>query len=125
MQKQKGFTLLELVIVVAIVGLIVSIAVPSLMRAHASSEFESFFGVRMSAFPSKEQLSILQPLVTRRLQELETANTAQEVALLALPPVTTAGEAEVRLKRLEDIQNRAEYLARARYAAKYYGFQIE
>jgi hypothetical protein len=124
-RHEKGATLIEVVMITAIIGITASIAIPSLTRTYTSKEFTHFFGIQVLRSPSKEELLILQPLVTRRLQELEAVSDAQEKELLALPPATTPEEARARLAKLRDIQNRVEYLARARSAAKYFGFRIE
>lgn len=125
MRNQKGFTYLELLFVTAILGVIAAIAIPTLFRARTQLHFRTYFGVQLYGVPSEEQVLILQPLVTRRLRELEALSDVQEKELFALLPATTAEEAQTRLAKLQDIQGRVENLTRAQNAAKELGFRID
>ena len=85
MRKQKGFSLIELLIVVAIILIIAAIAIPNLLRARMSAnESSAAAGIRTistaksptsrptvtvaSAMPIHLPSSEHQPLVARRLR---------------------------------------------------------
>ena len=47
--KQKGFTLVEILIVVAILGLLAAIAIPNFQRAKANTEMRQKLGEEFNA----------------------------------------------------------------------------
>ena len=55
MKKQKGFTLVEIMIVVAIIGLLAAIAIPSFMKARTTSQAKACVNNLRQIESGKEQ----------------------------------------------------------------------
>ena len=56
--KQAGFTLVEIMIVVAIIGLLASVAVPSFMRARLRSQATTIFNECRQVDAAKDQYAL-------------------------------------------------------------------
>lgn len=86
----KGFTLVEIMIVVAIIGIIIAIAVPAFLRARENSRGQA----------CQENLSKIDGAKEQYALEFKLANasTAVTMALLIDPPNATAGSGQGYLK---------------------------
>ena len=58
MKKQKGFTLVEIMIVVAIIGLLAAIAIPSFMKARTTSQAKACVNNLRQIESGKEQWAL-------------------------------------------------------------------
>ena len=130
---QKEFSLIELLIIIAIIFIIAAIAVPNLKHSLRSKGFKESFNVEINKNqPNDEERQIVQPLVTKRLQELR--DYLQKVQkekedLLNLPPETaTPEEAMQRISKLNEIgakiTSASDALAKAENSAIFFKFKI-
>ena len=132
MRNERGSSWIEVLIVVAVIGIIVSIAIPSLVRARDDerkrNDFPKYFGVKPpSPVLDDAQKSVLKPLVKRRIGEFSEQAERDRVALSNLfkeiPAV--ADEAQKRLDAVTQaeatVKFSEEQYQRARESAEYYG----
>ena len=70
-RKTKGFTLVEIMIVVAIIGIIIAIAVPGFIRARSSSRMRSCQENLVKIDGAKEQMAL-----ERNLKPGDAVNTS-------------------------------------------------
>lgn len=83
MKAQKGFTLIELMIVVAIVGILAAVAIPSYQNYTRKAAYSEVL-TAMAAIKTSMGVCISQAAA------LTDCDTAGELGV-TLPPVTTAG----------------------------------
>lgn len=74
--RTRGFTLVEIMIVILIIGILVSIAVPTFMRVRSSSRRSSCMSNLRSIDSRKEQLAMQD-----KLEDGDTVTWAQLVPL--------------------------------------------
>ncbi|WBE25779.1 pilin [Denitrificimonas caeni] len=79
-QMQKGFTLIELMIVVAIIGILAAIAIPQYQDYTARAQMTRVFG-EISALKTAAEAAILQGQVIAAEDKAATADAPAEVSL--------------------------------------------
>jgi prepilin-type N-terminal cleavage/methylation domain-containing protein len=113
MRRQNGFSIIELLIMVAIICIIAAIAIPSFMRAgvHQYTEpFKQQFGLDLAPFAKHntlpdqwldtDQRRIVRPMVDARLAELCADPLIKAPPVLLLAPATDAFTVAERLQAL-------------------------
>jgi prepilin-type N-terminal cleavage/methylation domain-containing protein len=114
MRRLNGFSIVEMLIVVAIIAIIAAIAVPSFMRANVHRHTEPFkqqFGLdlapyaKLGAPPDQwldaDQRRIIRPMVDARLAELCADPLVKVPPVLLLAPATDAFSVAERLQALQ------------------------
>ena len=76
MKKNKGFTLVEIMIVVAIIGLLAAIAIPSFVKARAESQAKICMNILRIIDAAKEQAAMAQGWVEDVVVDGNATNTA-------------------------------------------------
>lgn len=83
-RMKQGFTLVEIMIVVAIIGLLASIAIPSFMKARTQSQANACINNIRQIEAAKEQWAL-----EKKQSNGATAITAEVMAYLKNPAATT------------------------------------
>lgn len=93
MKKQQGFTLIELMIVVAIIGVLSAIAIPAYKNYVTKSEVASAIGTLKALItPLETQIQEKGTLTTSTisLADIGTISGANPLGIISVPKVTSA-----------------------------------
>lgn len=145
MRRQKGLTFIEMLIVLAIIGVIAGILFPSIARVNESNIktvtdlFQKHFGIDLKPYATTkdpslwlddDQKAVVRPLVAERLAKICAPHQYSESS--KAEPGTNTAEIVRQLALLQarrDAVHQAEYARRqcaeARYTATRLGLIIE
>ena len=84
MNKRKGFTLLELVIVVLVIALLAAVAVPQYKRAVAKSRYKSMFALAKAVYLGQENFYLAQGRYAQDLSNLDISIPSATDILMGL-----------------------------------------
>lgn len=105
MKKQKGFAIIEFLIVVAILGIMASIAIPSAIRNRDAYHLKTYYSMEVAPVTVEEKNAV-RSYMQRRLSEHQAAFDVIAEArtkLNDLPPAKTGPEAQERIEKLRAI----------------------
>jgi len=107
MRTQKGFTFIEFLIVVAILGIIAAIAAPSLLDTRRQEDRKTLFGEEFANLPdqlSPEHMRVLRPRVEERVGKICGLTKKRPAPTEAPPakaqPATDSAAIQQELNRL-------------------------
>ena len=105
MKRQKGFTIIDLLIALATLGILTAIAIPALVAARNEADLKVCYGMEVVPRTAEEK-DAARPYMKQRLAEHQAAFDAivvEREALISSPPASTGLEVKERIQKLRDI----------------------